>query len=206
MNIGYIRVSSADQNTARQEEQMRAVGVDKVFIDKASGKDFNREQYQAMTAMLRKGDVVFVTSLDRMGRNYKDIAEQWDFITKTKEADIVVLDMDILDTRKSNDLTGTLISDIVVKLLSYVAEKERTNIRERQAQGIAIAKAAGKYKGRQPIQISEELLKDVHTAWYKNEITTAHAIKRLGVSRNTFYRRMWEYEEEMGIPKKKADK
>lgn len=204
MNIGYIRVSSADQNTARQEEQMNAVGVDRVFIDKASGKDFNREQYKAMSAMLRKGDVVFVTSLDRLGRNYKDIAEQWDFITKIKEADIVVLDMDILDTRKSNDLTGTLISDIVVKLLSYVAEKERNNIRERQAQGIAIAKAAGKYKGRQPIPISEETLKEVHTAWYKNEITTSNAIKRLGVSRNTFYRRMWEYEEEMCIPKKKA--
>lgn len=204
MNIGYIRVSSADQNTARQEEQMNAIGVDRVFIDKASGKDFNREQYKAMSAMLRKGDVVFVTSLDRLGRNYKDIAEQWDYITKIKEADIVVLDMDILDTRKSNDLTGTLISDIVVKLLSYVAEKERNSIRERQAQGIAIAKAAGKYKGRQPIPISEETLKEVHTAWYKNEITTSHAIKRLGVSRNTFYRRMWEYEEEMGIPKKKA--
>lgn len=202
MNIGYIRVSSADQNTARQEEQLNAVGMDKVFIDKASGKDFDREQYKAMSAMLRKGDVVFITSLDRLGRNYKDIAEQWDFITKTKEADIVVLDMDILDTRKSNDLTGTLISDIVVKLLSYVAEKERNNIRERQAQGIAIAKAAGKYKGRKPIEIDKDFLKTVHTQWYKNEITTAHAVKLLGLSRNTFYRRMWEYEEENGIPQK----
>ena len=204
MNIGYIRVSSADQNTARQEEQMNAIGVDRVFIDKASGKDFNREQYKAMSAILSKGDVVFITSLDRLGRNYKDIAEQWDYITKIKEADIVVLDMDILDTRKSNDLTGTLISDIVVKLLSYVAEKERNSIRERQAQGIAIAKASGKYKGRKPIEVDKDFLKTVHTQWYKNEITTSHAIKRLGVSRNTFYRRMWEYEEEMGIPKKKA--
>lgn len=204
MNIGYIRVSSADQNTARQEEQLNAVGMDKVFIDKASGKDFDREQYKAMSAMLRKGDVVFITSLDRLGRNYKDIAEQWDFITKAKEADIAVLDMDILDTRKSNDLTGTLISDIVVKLLSYVAEKERNNIRERQAQGIAIAKAAGKYKGRKPIEIDKDFLKTVHAQWYKNEITTAHAIKLLGLSRNTFYRRMWEYEEAEGIPKKKA--
>lgn len=200
LNFGYARVSTKDQNEARQVERMKELGIDErhIFIDKASGKDFNREQYQAMTAMLRKGDVVFVTSLDRLGRNYKDIAEQWDFITKTKEADIVVLDMDILDTRKNNDLTGTLISDIVFKLLSYVAERERDSIRARQAEGIAIAKARGAYQGRKPIQIDKAKFESLYAEVVRGERTNKYAMQQLGLKPNTYYRAVKDYKEKTG--------
>lgn len=193
MNIGYVRVSAADQNVARQKAAMEKLGVDKMFIDKSSGKDFDRAQYHAMVDALQAGDVVFVTSLDRLGRNYKDIAEQWDFLTKTKKADIVVMDMDILDTRKSHDLTGTLISDIVVKLLSYVAEKERENIRARQAEGIAIAKAAGKYKGRKPVEIDWTAFEAVYAEVESGKRTSRSAMEQLGLKQNTYYRTVNEY-------------
>lgn len=195
MNIGYIRVSSADQNIARQKTAMDKLGMDKIFVDKASGKDFERVQYHAMVDALQPGDVVFVTSLDRLGRNYKDIAEQWDFLTKAKKADIVVMDMDILDTRKSHDLTGTLISDIVVKLLSYVAEKERENIRVRQAEGIAIAKAAGKYKGRKPIEIDWVEFETIYAEVENGKRTSRSAMEQLDLKQNTYYRAVKEYKQ-----------
>ena len=143
--VGYARVSSKDQNEERQTKMLKEAGVPEryIFIDKESGRDYNRDKWNAMMTVIRKGDTVFVCSLDRLGRNYTETGKQWEHITKEIGADIVVLDMPILDTRKTNDLTGTLIADIVLKVLSYVAEKERINTHERQAQGIALAKKGG---------------------------------------------------------------
>lgn len=200
ITFGYIRVSSKDQNEERQLKQMRELGVDErhIFIDKESGKNFEREQYQAMIAMLREGDLVYIPSLDRLGRNYKEMGEQWRLITEEKKADIVVLDMDILDTRKQNDLTGTLITDIVFKLLSYVAEKERNNIRTRQAEGIAIAKEQGKYKGRKPKDIDVEKFEKLYGEVKRKERTATFAMKQLGVKRTTWYVLVNEYETRTG--------
>lgn len=141
MEYGYIRVSSKDQNEARQVDAMRRAGIDdtNMFVDKASGKDFDRVQYVKMIRTLRKNDVVFVKSIDRLGRNYQQIINEWNAITKKIGADIVVIDMPLLDTRQGKDLLGTLISDIVLQLLSYVSETERNNIKQRQAEGIAAA-------------------------------------------------------------------
>lgn len=201
LTFGYIRVSTKDQNEARQVEQMNALGIDErhIFIDKASGKNFDRPQYQAMLSMLREGDVVYITSLDRLGRNYKDIAAQWEVITKEKKADIVVLDMDILDTRKNNDLTGELISDIVLKLLSYVAQKERESIHARQAEGIAIAKAEGKYKGRVPIKIDKVLFESLYGEVQRGERTNRYAMEKMGLKPNTYYRAVKDFKEKTGI-------
>ena len=200
LSFGYIRVSSKDQNEARQVEKMKELGIDErhIFIDKASGKDFEREQYKAMIAMLREGDVVYVSSIDRLGRNYREIAEQWEYITKTKKADIVVLDIDILDTRKNRDLTGTLISDIVLKLLSYVAEKERSNIRQRQAEGIALAKARGVYTGRKPIKIDKEAFETVYAEVVRHERTNKYAMQKLGLKPNTYWTVVREYKTKTG--------
>lgn len=200
ISVGYVRVSSKDQNEARQIEQIMAVGVDErhIFIDKASGKDFDREQYKAMVTMLRDGDVVYVTSLDRLGRNYQEIAEQWDYITKKKKADIVVLDMDILDTRKNHDLTGVLIGDIVFKLLSYVAEKERENIRARQAQGIALAKERGVYTGRKPIQVDKAAFESLYGEVVRGERTNRYAMEKLGLKPNTYYRLVNDFKNHTG--------
>lgn len=198
--FGYTRVSSRDQNEARQIEKMREVGVDErhIFVDKASGKDFDREQYKAMVAMLREGDVVYVSSIDRLGRNYKDIIAQWSVITKEKGADIVVLDMPILDTRNDRDLTGTLISDIVLQLLSYVAERERENIRARQAEGIALAKARGVYTGRKPIQIDKVAFESVYAEVVRGERTNKYAMQKLGLKPNTYWKAVKSYKEKTG--------
>ncbi len=196
MQYGYVRVSTSEQNTARQEAAMKQIGVEKVFLDKASGKDFKREQYQAMIDVLQEGDVVFVTSLDRLGRNYKEIAEQWDVITKKKKADMVVMDMDVLDTRRRNDLTGTLISDIVVKLLSYVAEKERESIRERQTEGIAampvvngkrVSAKTGRGFGRPKIEVNQDILCHLISSQKAGKITVNECCKQLGIGRTTWY-------------------
>ena len=198
--FGYTRVSSRDQNEARQIEKMREVGVDErhIFVDKASGKDFDREQYKAMVAMLREGDVVYVSSIDRLGRNYKDIIAQWSVITKEKGTDIVVLDMPILDTRNDRDLTGTLISDIVLQLLSYVAERERENIRARQAEGIALAKARGVYTGRKPIQIDKAAFESVYAEVVRGERTNKYAMQKLGLKPNTYWKAVKSYKEKTG--------
>ena len=201
ITFGYVRVSSDDQNEARQVEKMRELGIDErhIFIDKKSGKDFEREQYRAMMAMLREGDLVCIASLDRLGRNYREMGEEWETITKVKKADILVLDMaDILDTRKKTDLTGTLISDMVVRLLSYVAELEREKIRVRQAEGIAIAKAEGKYTGRKTIEVDKDTFEKVYAEVVRGERTNRYAMQKLGLKPNTYYRVVNEYKTKTG--------
>jgi DNA invertase Pin-like site-specific DNA recombinase len=201
ITFGYVRVSSDDQNEARQVEKMRELGIDErhIFIDKKSGKDFEREQYRAMMAMLREGDLVCIASLDRLGRNYREMGQEWEAITKVKKADILVLDMaDILDTRKKTDLTGTLISDMVVRLLSYVAEKERESIRARQAEGIAIAKAQGKYQGRKTIIVDKEQFEKLYAEVVRGERTNRYVMQKMDLKPNTYYRLVNEYKTKTG--------
>ena len=201
ITFGYIRVSSKDQNEARQVEKMQELGIDErhIFIDKKSGKDFDREQYKAMVTMMREGDTLYISSIDRLGRDYKEILEQWRIITKEKNADIVVLDMPLLDTRKDKDLTGVLISDIVLQLLSYVAEKERANIRARQAEGIALAKARGVYKGRKPIEVDKDKFEQIYGEVTRGERTNRYAMQKLGLKPNTYYRIVDAYKTKTGL-------
>lgn len=190
---GYVRVSTREQNEARQLTAMREFGVpeENIVIEKLSGKDFQRPRYKKLIRGLREGDVLVLKSIDRLGRNYTEILEQWADITKKRKAAIVVLDMPLLDTRQGRDLTGTLISDIVLQLLSYVAQAERENIRRRQAEGIAEAKARGVRFGRRRMEISEEF-KELAYAWRLGEISSRSAAERLGVSHSTFLRRTRE--------------
>ena len=184
---GYIRVSSRDQNEARQIDAMKNFGVaaDHLYIDKQSGKDFNRPNYKRLLRKIHKEDVVVIKSIDRLGRNYHEIIEQWRIITKEKRAAIVVLDMPLLDTRQGRDLTGTLIADIVLQLLSYVAETEREFIRQRQAEGIAVAKKNGVRFGPKPMEKPEhfELCRQ---AWEDGELSARAAALQLGVAHTTF--------------------
>lgn len=188
MKIGYVRVSTVEQNEARQIEAMKADGVEKIYMDKKSGKDFNRPEYQKMIASLQKGDILVIHSIDRLGRNYEEIIVEWRKITKEIEADIIVQDMPLLNTTQNKDLTGTLIADIVLQLLSYVAQRERENIRQRQKEGIAIAKSQGKYKGRSKKEIDKELFKEIKRSWQRGEITKVQFAEIMGVSRNTLYK------------------
>ena len=188
MKIGYARVSTVEQNEARQMEALREEGVDKIYMDKKSGKDFNRPEYQKMIASLQKGDVLVIHSIDRLGRNYEEIIAEWRKITKEIEADIVVQDMPLLNTTQNKDLTGTLIADIVLQLLSYVAQRERENIRQRQKEGIAIAKAQGKYKGRAKKEVNTELFEKTKQRWKDGEITKVQFAEIMGVSRGTLYK------------------
>ena len=200
VKVGYVRVSSEDQNEERQLKQMREIGIEdrNIFIDKQSGKDFNREKWNAMVNWVRPGDEVYISSLDRLGRNYKEMAVEWDKITKQIGADIIVLDMPILDTRQNRDLTGTLIADIVFKLLCYVAESERTKIRTRQAEGIAIAKAAGKYTGRKPIAIDKPKFEEMYAKVQRGECTNKYAQKVLGLKPSTYYKAVNDYNAHTG--------
>ncbi|MBR3928541.1 MAG: recombinase family protein [Clostridia bacterium] len=184
---GYVRVSTKEQNEARQMDAMRAFGVSdrKIYMDKLSGKDFNRPAYQKLIKKLKKDDTLVIMSIDRLGRNYHEILEQWRVITKEKEAAIVVIDMPLLDTRKGRDLTGTLIADIVLQLLSYVAQTEREFIKKRQAEGIAAAKARGVKFGAKPMEKPENY-EEVREAWKKGEISAREAGRRLGVAHKTF--------------------
>lgn len=171
--FGYIRVSSRDQNEDRQLIALKELAIPEknIFIDKQSGKDFKRPQYRKMIRRVRKDDLLYIKSIDRLGRNYAEILEQWRILTKDKGIDIVVLDMPLLDTRRGKDLMGTFLSDIVLQVLSFVAENERTNIRQRQAEGIAAAKARGVRFGRPPSRLSEkELIKFVNLEWQAREI------------------------------------
>lgn len=188
MKIGYARVSTVDQNEARQMEALREEGVEMIYMDKKSGKDFNRPEYQKMIASLKKGDVLVVHSIDRLGRNYEEIITEWRKITKEIEADIIVQDMPLLNTTQNKDLTGTLIADIVLQLLSYVAQRERENIRQRQKEGIAIAKAQGKYKGRAKKEINKELFDNTKIRWQNGEITKVQFAEIMGISRSTLYK------------------
>lgn len=184
---GYIRVSSREQNEARQVVALHDFGIkdDCIFLDKQSGRDFNRPAYQVLLGRLRSGDVLVIKSIDRLGRNYEEILEQWRKITKEIGADIVVLDMDLLDTRRGRDLTGTLIADIVLQLLSYVAETERAFIRQRQAEGIAAARARGQKFGppQHPRPVGFDELAE---SWRRGEISAREAGRRLGVPHPTF--------------------
>lgn len=188
MKIGYVRVSTVDQNEARQIEAMKMDGVEKTYMDKKSGKDFDRPEYQKMISELHKGDVLIIHSIDRLGRNYEEIIDEWRKITKEIGADIIVQDMPLLNTCQSRDLTGTLISDIVLQLLSYVAQRERENIRQRQREGIEIAKAQGKYKGRAKKEIDKELFENTKTRWQSGEITKVQFAEIMGISRGTLYK------------------
>ena len=184
---GYIRVSSRDQNEDRQRIAMREFGVpaDCMFMDKQSGKNFDRPGYQQLMRKLKPNDTLVIKSIDRLGRNYEEILDQWRFLTKEKRAAVVVLDMPLLDTRQGRDLTGTLIADIVLQLLSYVAQTEREFIRQRQAEGIAAAKARGVKFGRRPMNRPAEF-ESVRTEWQDGHLSARRAATRLGVTHRTF--------------------
>ena len=189
MEFGYIRVSTREQNEQRQLIAMREFGIspNKIYMDKQSGKDFERKNYKKMVRKLKKDDILVVKSIDRLGRNYDEILEQWRMITKEKQAAIVVLDMPLLDTRQSRDLTGTLIADIVLQLLSYVAQTEREFIRQRQAEGIAAAKQNGVKFGRKPMERPDSL-ESLKAQWLHGGLSARAAAKQLGVTHSTFLR------------------
>lgn len=193
---GYIRVSSRDQKTDRQLSALLAYGIKQsmIYTDKQSGKDFNRPAYKRVMKKMKPDDTLVIKSIDRLGRNYDEILEQWRIITKEKRAAIVVLDMPLLDTRQGRDLTGTLIADIVLQLLSYVAQTEREFIHQRQAEGIAAAKAKGVPFGRPPKEIPDDFEK-LLMRWKANELSARQAASILGVSHVTFLK--WTREEKM---------
>ena len=195
MNIyGYVRVSSTDQNEERQliVLQEKCVPAENIFMDKQSGKDFNRPQYKRLMRKLKKGDLLYILSIDRLGRNYEEIQEQWKIITKEKGVDICVIDMPLLDTRQGKDLMGTFIADLVLQILSFVAQSERENIRKRQEEGIAAAKARGVKFGRPEKALPEDFVKLV-AEWEKKKIHLAKVLERCDISEATFYRRLREY-------------
>ncbi|MCR4953029.1 MAG: recombinase family protein [Treponema sp.] len=192
---GYVRVSSVCQNEARQLLELQGLGIaqENIFVDKSSGKDFNRTQYQCLKRLLNKDDILVVKSIDRFGRNYSEIIEEWRYLTKNLGVDIVVLDMPLLDTRNGKDLLGTLISDIVLQILSYVAETERNQIRQRQKEGIAIAKSKGIHFGRPEKSLPESFDK-VLEEFNSKALTRKQAADKLGinVSRFDYLRRKLE--------------
>jgi DNA invertase Pin-like site-specific DNA recombinase len=193
---GYMRVSSKEQNEDRQRIALIEMGVQEknIYMDKQSGKDFERVQYKKLLRKLDEKSVLYVKSIDRLGRNYSDLNEQWRIITKEKKADIVVIDMPILDTRREKNLLGTFISDIVLALLSYVAENERTNIKQRQAEGIAAAKARGVKFGRPPLPIPDNF-HQMHKEWRAGKITIEEASKACNMCPKTFYSKAVKYEK-----------
>ena len=197
---GYIRVSTRDQNEGRQLIALREVAVPEknIFLDKQSGKDFERPQYKKLVRRMKKDDLLYIKSIDRLGRNYKEILEQWRLLTKEKEVDICVLDMPLLDTRRGKDLMGTFLSDIVLQVLSFVAENERTNIRQRQAEGIAAAKARGVRFGRPPKPLSENF-HQMYQAWKVGKMTGTAAAKKCGMPLATFRYRAEIYEKNINL-------
>ena len=187
---GYVRVSTVDQNEDRQKIALFQKGVDEkhIFTDKISGKDFERPQYKKMIGKLSKGDLLYVLSIDRLGRNYEEIQYQWRILTKDIGIDICVIDMPLLDTRTSKDLLGTFVADLVLQVLSFAAQNERENIKKRQAEGIAAAKARGVHLGRPAIETPSDF-EEIVRSWERNEICMKEALKRSGMSETTFYRR-----------------
>ena len=185
---GYIRVSTREQNEDRQRLALAALPVPKenIYMDKQSGKDFERPQYRRLVRRLRRDDLLYVKRIDRLGRNYSEILEQWRMLTKEKGVDIAVLDMPLLDTRRGKDLMGTFLSDIVLQVLSFVAENERDNIRQRQAEGIAAAKARGVRFGRPPLPLPDNFHM-LHQAWRGQKITLRQAARACGMPTGTFY-------------------
>lgn len=193
---GYVRVSTKEQNEDRQLIALHDVGVmqKNIYMDKQSGKDFNRPQYKKLLKKIKPGDLLYIKSIDRLGRNYEEIQNQWRIITKEKSADIYVIDMPLLDTRRGKDLLGTFISDLVLQLLSFVAENERTNIKQRQAEGIAAAKAKGIRFGRPPKPLPDNY-HDAYQRWKQGEITGTAAAKECGMPLSTFRYRAEIYEK-----------
>ena len=193
-NYGYIRVSSTDQNEDRQLIAMKEKAVPKanLYLDKPSGMDFERPQYKKMVKKLRAGDLLYILSIDRLGRNYEDIQKQWRILTKDIGVDICVIDMPLLDTRNGKDLMGTFIADLVLQILSFVAQSERENIKKRQAQGIAAAKARGVKFGRPEKMLPKDFAKIVKK-WEQKRLPFSEALKLCNVSESTFYRRLREY-------------
>lgn len=193
---GYARVSSMDQNEDRQMVALKNAGVpdDNIYLDKMSGKDFERPAYKQLLRKLKKDDVIYIKSIDRLGRNYEEIQRHWRRLTKDRGVDIVVLDMPLLDTRRGKDLMGTFLSDIVLQILSFVSENERANIRQRQAEGIAAAKARGVHFGRKERPLPENF-PDVYTRWESKEITGTAAAKECGMPLSTFLHRAAIYSE-----------
>ena len=191
---GYVRVSSTDQNEDRQMIALYNVGVtDKcIFKDKQSGKNFERPQYKRMIKKLKPGDLLYILSIDRLGRNYEEIQKQWRVLTKDIGVDICVIDMPLLDTRNGKDLMGTFIADLVLQILSFVAQSERENIKKRQAEGIAAAKARGVHFGRPSVAVPDDFEKLV-VLWEKKQISLDEVLKRCNMSESTFYRRLREF-------------
>ena len=197
---GYMRVSSKEQNEDRQKIALTEMGVpeNNIYMDKQSGKDFERTQYKRLLRKLNENSVLYIKSIDRLGRNYGELNEQWRIITKEKKADIVVIDMPLLDTRREKNLLGTFISDVVLALLSYVAENERTNIKQRQAEGIAAAKARGVKFGRPPLPIPQNFYQ-MHKDWRAGKITIEEAAKACNMCPKTFYSKAVKYEKSSKI-------
>ena len=193
---GYIRVSTREQNEDRQLIALGAAGVlpDHLYLDKQSGKDFNRPQYQRLLKKLKKDDLLYIKSIDRLGRDYDEILEQWRVLTKDKGVDVVVLDMPLLDTRRGKDLMGTFLSDIVLQVLSFVAENERDNIRQRQAEGIAAAKGRGVVFGRPSKELPEDFDRIV-LDYEQKKLTLKDVLCLCGISEATFFRRLREHRE-----------
>lgn len=188
---GYVRVSSTDQNEERQMAVLEEIGVEKenIYMDKQSGKNFNRPQYQKLLSILKKGDLLYILSIDRLGRNYEEIQNQWKVLTKEIKIDICVLDMPLLDTRNGKDLMGTFIADLVLQILSFVAQSECENIKNRQKQGIAQARKRGVQFGRPEIAVPDDF-QEVVEAWVGKELTLDEVLKYCKMSKSTFYRRV----------------
>ena len=198
---GYCRVSTAEQNSDRQLTAMKEMNVlpEHIYVDKLSGKDFNRVAYMTLVNLLSSGDLLYIKSIDRLGRNYEEIQKQWRILTKEKGVDIVVIDMPLLDTRRGRDLVGTFLSDIVLQILSFVAENERENIRQRQQEGIAAAKARGVKFGR-PVKNPPKNFNKTIKSWEQGEIDLAQALEITGLKSATFYNRLREYRSEADTP------
>ncbi|GIP50936.1 DNA recombinase [Paenibacillus sp. J53TS2] len=199
--FAYIRVSTKDQNPDRQLYEMKQLEINErdIFIDKESGKDFDRPQYQALKQCLREGDLLYIKSIDRFGRNSKEIKKEWEYITQEIKADIKVIDMPLLDTTQYKDTLGTFVSDLVLQVLSFVAERERENIRQRQLEGISVAKSKGKHLGRPRININtldkeQRLILEMnYSKWIRKEITAVQFFQMLGLKKNTFYKIIKDY-------------
>lgn len=191
---GYARVSSTDQNENRQMIALSEVGVPKknIYMDKMSGKDFDRPQYQKLLKKLKPGDLLYILSIDRLGRNYEEIQKQWRIITKEKNVDVCVIDMPLLDTRQGKDLMGTFIADLVLQILSFVAQSERENIKKRQAEGIAAAKAMGVRFGRPEKDVPDNFAAIIKL-WEQKKLPLSEVLKQCNMSETTFYRRLREY-------------
>lgn len=191
MNYAYLRVSTKEQCEDRQLDALQGLEIDKVFLDKASGKNFERPEYKKLLEVLKPGDLLVLHSIDRLGRNFEEILEQWRLLTRERQVHIFVITMPLLDTRKDNDLIGSLISNLVLQLLSFVAETERNSIKERQREGIAAAKARGKRFGR-PRKRDPEQFDEVVAAWRNKELSLEETLQKLGMAKTTFYRRLAE--------------